>query len=134
MYIYFLRVRLCIHYVYISFVDEMKIAIESFLSLFFSSLFYKLFLILSSRSYIQLSCSRFEFASNSGRNRNSLSVDVTIDWLGLIRPTLIGCVEIFTDDCCCWFIGLPNVDDVKTDGDAVHVVVTLFLLLRPNVA
>jgi hypothetical protein len=29
--------------------------------------------------YIQLSCSRFEFARSSGRNRNSLSVDVTID-------------------------------------------------------
>lgn len=49
----------------------------------------------------------------------------------------MGCVEIFTDGpdaCCCWFIGLPKGDEVKTDDDAVHVVVTLLLLLRPNVA
>lgn len=90
--------------------------------------------------YIQLSWSRLEFASSSGRKRNSLRVEVTIDWLGLIRPTLIGCVDIFTDGpdawfCwSCWFIGLPKGDEVKTDDDAVHVVVTLLLLLRPNVA
>lgn len=83
--------------------------------------------------YIQLSCSRLLVASSSGRNLNSLSVEVTIDWFGLINPTLIGCETEDPVDCnCCVFIGLPNgdVDDVAD----VVVVVILFLLLRPNVA